>query len=320
MKKTVKYSVRIMLGFLAGLVSLLLLVAIAIQTPPAKRQILRIAEQQANAALNAELSIGELSGNFFGNLRLTNILLKTKEEDTLAYISSLSAEYKLLPLLQGNSIINDISIENPYLYLEELADSTWNIAHILKLNEESPDTASTEFSMKITLHRFLLTNGAIRIKASDEIIPRQIHDLNVNLAGEYAEKKQKLEVGEFRFIAEKPDFELKNFGLTLAADTSSVQLSNMLLQTKLNELTADALYYFSGGKESKATLQTAPIDISEFRPFLPETFDIKLQPAIYVNALLKNKRLTLDASLASGKQGLDISLLSDYSIEYFTGS
>src|SRR6056297_3373983 len=98
MKKGITYGLRILGWLIAGILILLLLVSLLIQTRPVKERIARISEKQAGNVLNGELSIGKIDGNFFTGLSLENILL-TYQNDTLAYIEKFSANYNLLPLL-----------------------------------------------------------------------------------------------------------------------------------------------------------------------------------------------------------------------------
>src|SRR5690606_34648526 len=100
MKKGIKYDVVFPGFFILGIIFLVLVTLLLIQTEPAKRKIARVAETEVNKLLNGNLSIGKIEGNFFTGLSLQNVLL-TLENDTLAQIEEIKASYNLWPLLRN---------------------------------------------------------------------------------------------------------------------------------------------------------------------------------------------------------------------------
>ncbi|MEE4285365.1 MAG: hypothetical protein V2I31_04425, partial [Mariniphaga sp.] len=72
MKKGIKYGVVVPGSIILGILLLLLLAALILQTQPAKQKIARVAEIQVGKFINGNLSIGKIEGNFFTHLSLKN--------------------------------------------------------------------------------------------------------------------------------------------------------------------------------------------------------------------------------------------------------
>ncbi|MDR2009060.1 MAG: translocation/assembly module TamB domain-containing protein [Bacteroidales bacterium] len=315
--KILKKILKIIGWFILGVILLVVLILTLIQTPVVKKQIVRIAENQINNFLYAELSIGELTGNFFTHLELKNLLLTSEKKDTIAYIPEIKLKYELLPLLSGKIAVKEATIENPYVFLEQLNDSSWNFAHIAKPSE-STDTTSSELNMLVEVDRFNLNNGTLLINAFDSIIPKEIKQLNINLSGHYSTNDLKANLENLSLITSQPDFEIQKLNLYATATDESVNLNSLLLKTRSNSIIAKGEYYFDKNKKSYIELETDPVIIEEFDIFLPPDFKLQPKPVIALKANMEAEKLTVDLKLSDNDQGVELQLLSHHLIEYFT--
>lgn len=318
--RATKFIAKFIAWFLVGILALLAIVLIAIQTPVVKRQIVGITETQVNKILNAELSVGELSGNFFTNLALNNIVLLSVEKDTVASIDRIQLNYRLLPLIQGKILVENVEIGNPYVYLAQLPDSSWNVMHLVEPSESEPDTTSSSFGMFVQVNRFALSNGLIRINAFEEQIPDEIRDLNIGLSGVYSTAKQQADLSDFRLKAINPDVELVALNLKAEGDTAVISLHDFLLQTAQNKITAKGEYRFSGEEKSRIELETEPLIVDEFKAFLPDEFDFIAKPILNFDVELENKNLKVAASIKDDEQEVDLKVLSYQLLEYLADS
>ena len=318
--KVIKIIVKSLAWFLVGIIALLAIVLIVIQTPFAKRQIVRVAETQANKILNVELSVGKLSGNFFTNLALDEITLLSAEKDTLVSIACVQLNYRLLPLLKGKIVVENAAIENPRIHLVQLPDSSWNVMHLAKPSENEADTSSSSFDMLVSLERFALNNGFIKIDAFEEKIPDEIKDFHIGLSGMYSTKKQQVDLSDFRFKATNPDFELAGFHLQAEGNTAAIELKNLLLQTARNKMRAKGRYGFSETERSHIELETGPLILDEFKAFLPDNFRLLATPILNVDAGLENKNLKLNLLLKENEQSIGLNVLTYQLLEYFSDS
>ncbi|MDD3078316.1 MAG: translocation/assembly module TamB domain-containing protein [Paludibacter sp.] len=319
MKKTIKYLIRSLLIFLVSMISLILIILVLIQTPPVKRKIADIIENQVDSVLNSQLSIGKLDGNFFNHIELQNVWLHSGN-DTLASIYKIRLSYSLLELKNNTIKINEFAFEKPYLHLVQLSDSTWNLQHLLKPATEKKDTTSSPFSMSIEVGNFLLNSGNIHINTPDSVLPQQIKNLQIQLSASYNSHKQSLDIKKFSFSTVEPAVILRKLIARIDATDNRIQIRKIDLQTDKNELNINGNYYFDESHESVINVQTAPLALNEFTAFLPENFNLKINPVINLKANLKNKSLTATLSVQHQRQNIQMKLFSKYLIEHFTDS
>jgi translocation and assembly module TamB len=306
MKRFLKIIFRILGWSLAGLIVLLCLAMLLLQTQPVKQRIARIAEQQTNSFLNAKLKIGELSGNFFSHIHLSRVSL-TQKQDTLVSIDELDLHYALWPLLKKQIVINRIGIAAPAVHLVRLNDSIWNMSTLVKEQSAPADTGKNDapFNWQINLKRLELTSGLIRTTTTDSLIPRKIAGINIHLDAKYSNRKQELNLDTLRFRCFQPDFSLKQLTFKLGQADGTVSLSQSLLQTNQNKLNGEGRY--AENKKSVLDLQTEPLVMDEFQFVLPD-LKLKVHPRIKWLTELKNDQMESDISLTNNEQRIDLSI------------
>jgi translocation and assembly module TamB len=306
MRKGLKYSLR-MVGGLVGFVLLILLLAgLLIQTQPVQDRIARFAEKQAASALNGELSIGRLDGNFFTSLKLSDVLLRL-EQDTLASIDELELRYRLWPLLKNKLVVTSASIVRPFVHLKQQADSTWNFEKLVPVSE--PDTTSTSSNFKIDVAQFHLTNGNIRINALDTIIPQQIKNLNTELSLSYSTEKQVLELSGLSLETLQPDFTLQQLAFQLRRNQDAVQLTDFQLKTAQNQLKGKAEFDDQPDRSGSADLLSDSLKVSEFEFFL-SGFKLPASPVLEIDGSLDGESASGVIKLTDGRQRIRLNLSS----------
>ncbi|NDV47198.1 hypothetical protein D0T49_09090 [Paludibacter sp. 221] len=319
--KTLKVILKVVAWFLVGVIALIIIVLIAIQTPFVKSKIVNIAENQVNKILNAELKVGQLKGNFFTNLSLDDVVLTSEgKSDTIAYISAIGLRYRLLPLLSGKIIVEDITIEEPFVFVEQMPDSTWNLQHITKPSEEETDTTSASFNMLMQVNRFALNNGKVQIHAFSRQIPEAVDSLFIALSGHYSTNSQEARLSDFRFKTKNPDIELKQFNAQARGDKDAIRLIQLILQTVQNEISAQGIYAFDENSKSQVEISTRPIHLEEFQFFLPNDFHLQAKPTLNLDAELEDRKLIMTLLLKDEAQEIDLNLRSHRLIEYFSDS
>lgn len=310
MKKGIKYGVVFPGFFILGIIFLVLVTLLLIQTEPAKRKIARVAETEVNKLLNGNLSIGKIEGNFFTGLSLQNVLL-TLENDTLAQIEEIKASYNLWPLLRNTLDIYSAEIIRPKIFLKQVNDSVWNVQQIVKPGTETPeDEPKSTGNFNIRLPVFRLVNGLIRTETQDTVIPQRIENLNTELSVSWTKNQQQARLKQFSFSTKKPDFSLNRLEFNLSRKNEFIELSDFRIETAINQLTGEA--GFSPEKQTgNADFEIQELKLSEFNYFLPylkfpATPQIKLQARMDENltrATLQladqNQQIYLQASLAN---------------------
>lgn len=313
MRKVVKYSLRILGGLILGILLLVLLLFLLIQTRPGKNMIAGIAENQTSNFINGNLKIGELGGNFFTHLSLTDVLL-TYEDDTLAHITEVDLRYNLLSLLDGTVDVHSARIDNPYIFLEQLDDSTWNVQKLMKPGEQEPDTSTSE-SMNINLTSFIINEGRINISSPDTIIPAYINNLNTELSLIMADNSTTVNLDHFSLITEDPDIHLKQLSLVFEMDEEKAELGQFVLETAQNIIEGSAQYQMGPIESGSAQFKTGRLQIEEFAYFLPD-INIQAAPIITLKGDMKQDSVTVAINLEDKNQSISATVFSDNITEF----
>ncbi len=287
MKGGIKYGLVIPGSIILGILLLVLLAGLLIQTGPAKRKIARIAETQVNKIINGNLSVGKIEGNFFSSISIQNVMV-TMGQDTLAQIDEIKAGYNLWPLLRNTLDIQFAEIIHPRFFLKQVNDSVWNVQQIVKPEPEKSDTepeSSGNFNIKLPLFR--LVNGFIRTETTDTIIPQRIEKLNTELSVFWFENEQQAQLKQFSFSTRNPDFNLKRLEFALSQNNEFIELQNFKIETGINQISGKA--GFSPEQQAgNAHIEIPELNLSEFSYFLPylkfpATPNIKLQAGMEEN-------------------------------------
>lgn len=270
MKRVVRNIILFTGWLLVSFVVLLVVLGLLIQTQPVKNKLLRIAEKQAEKVLEGHLSIGDINSNFFSYIVIEDLLL-TYEQDTFAYIGSVSLSYHLWALTRGELQIEKANINSPYLHLQQKQDSTWNFQYLLKEQaESSPDTTSGSGNFQLLLSDFNMVGGRLQIQALDSIIPKEIQKLNLQLSGAYSSEKQSIKVNQLGFITQHPEFNLLALSFSAVRKEENIALNNLRLKTAQNSLNAKANYFGNSGTDLSAEIKTEPLHVNEFDFLLPQ--------------------------------------------------
>lgn len=303
MHRILKY----ILFLIIGLIFIIMLIIASTQTRLFKNWLRDFAINKVNELIDGKIQVKRVGGNLFKHVDLSGVLLRS-EQDTVLYLPKISVRYSPLSLLHNEIYIENIIIESPQINLYQLADSSWNITHILKSDSTSlPDTtkSSSPFNLKITLIDFYLKNSQIKISTFDSSIPKQIKNFTTRFSGTYSSKLQKIQLEEFRFQSEQPDLNLKNLSFVAYRDTTEISLQNFVLKTAQNQVDVGGKYFISDTSLLKMELKTNPINLKEFQYILP-SFKFKINPKLSLKANYRQNFLRLDLDINEKNQRISL--------------
>ncbi len=309
MRKFFRYGLLFLGWLIAGIIVLVVIAGLLIQTRPVKKKIVSMAEKKASQILTAEISIGEIDGNFFSSLSLKNVLW-TNNNDTLAFIQQFDAGYELRPLLNGELFIHNVRISNPYFYLKQNGDSTWNVQNIVEQtgNKKKSNKSSGNFSLHIS--NFEIEEGDVKISSLDTLIPRRINHLNTELEFSYSSDEQRLNMNNLSFLTIKPSFVLEKLSFNADRNTREISLQNLVLKTAQNRVEGKADYVEDTLLNATADLESEPLHLNEFEFFLPG-FKIPSSPKLDITTEVKNGSLNANVTLVDGDQNINLSAKSE---------
>ncbi len=316
MKKVVKYGLRYLGGLVLVVLLVVLLISLLIQVQPVKNKIADIAEKQASGFINGELSIGKIEGNFFTDLMLSDVLL-TFDNDTLAFVSELNLHYNLLSLFEGTIDVYSATLDKPYLYLEQVNDSTWNIQQLLKSGDEKADTTKSG-SINFNLAEFNLTEGHIQIQSPDTVIPDHIRNLNTKLSLYLSEKKQSVEIENFELVTENPDLRLSRLALNFSKNEEQAELSDFILRTAQNRIEGKASFQAKPVKKGSAHFKTDEMNLNEFGYFL-QGMTIPANPVITIDGQLVKDSVNVALKMADNNQSIEADISSENLMDFLFG-
>lgn len=308
--------VRTLLILLVVVLLLPVLALLLLQTSPVKSKIVAIAEEQAGNYLNGTLRVGQLKGNFISHIALDDVLLLTPQNDTLLFVDYLALRYHLLPLLNKDIVVDEVSIENPFVFIEQFPDSTWNFSTLVKLTDTAPDTTeSAPFSMRVSVKDFRFENGTIHLLTQNKNIPKEINNFSFRLSGLYSADEQALDLASFHFATRQPDVELRALELRFKRNLESMQLDALKLETAQNYLSADGSYTSKPVAKANLKVRMDTIALREFQAFLPEDVQLKVRPDLYLDGDWQANNLKLNLGLKTRNEGFDLKMVSENLIE-----
>lgn len=288
------------------LIVLLAAAFLLIQTRPFKNWLTQFAVKTVSRTLNAQLSIGRIDGNFFSNLRLTDVRF-ISQTDTLAFLSNVTLSYSLAPLLSNQIRVNSVLIDSPRFNLMQLPDSSWVFSRLVKppdslktqetLPIQAPDSTKAPFPFSITLGKIIISDGQAAITAFSPLIPKQVQGINIEFAGSFDKNQFTVDMQTMRLQCADPDWTVKNLTFVVQKDTAGVTLRNFALQTGRNAVELSAELSLPILSEGVADLETAPIDWQEFSLLLP-TLTVPGSPSLRCSAAVHQDELTADLNLA----------------------
>jgi translocation and assembly module TamB len=308
MNKGIKYGLKITGWLIAGIVVLLLLISLLIQTRPVKKRIARISEMQAEKVLDGKLTIGKIDGNFFTGLSLENVLLTT-ENDTLAHIGKIAANYNLRSLLNGKIDVTSTRITRPYFFLKQYEDSTWNFENLVKITPKTTNETDKSGSFEIGLANISIVDGAIKTHTLDTIIPEKVENWNSRFSLFLGNNRQEVSLKEFSLSTQRPDFMLNQLSFQLKRNLEIIELSDFLLKTAKNQLGGKAQYNPPNNRKGSAKFESPELQLNEFEYFIP-TLRIPAKPELNIGARLDGDSAFVNLRIKENNQQIIIDAAS----------
>lgn len=156
-------------------------------------KIEQIVKNEINNLVDAKVDYSDFSLSIFSSfpdlragLEGVSVIGNNRfEGDTLAYIAQLSADVKIMPLLDGDVAINSVILNNPIVRGIVTADSVanWDIYHAESDTTIEEKTDTTSAALKIDLHKVQIADADIKYIDSTMNLAAHIAGLNLDLSG-----------------------------------------------------------------------------------------------------------------------------------------
>lgn len=200
MKKGVKIGL-IVLGSLVALIILALVVIPIIFKP----QLLKMAQNELNKQLNAEVQFADLGISLIRHFPQASISLESLsvvnkapfEGDTLASLANFTVRVNLLSLFDlSNLEVHEILLDRPHIYghRDSLGRTNWDIAlkDSTATTKEKTSDESGETNLRLKLRKFEIRDAIVTYLDDSTLLDARLKHLNFTLGGDLGLKQTQL--------------------------------------------------------------------------------------------------------------------------------
>ena len=200
MKKGVKIGL-IVLGSLVALIVLALVVIPIVFKP----QLLKMAQNELNKQLNAEVQFADLDISLIRHFPQASISLESLsvvnkapfEGDTLASLANFTVRVNLLSLFDlSNLEVHEILLDRPHIYghRDSLGRANWDIAlkDSTATTKEKTSDESGETNLRLKLRKFEIRDAIVTYLDDSTLLDARLKHLNFTLGGDLGLKQTQL--------------------------------------------------------------------------------------------------------------------------------
>ncbi len=178
--------VRGVLYFIAGILTLVVIVFLLIQTDWGKNVIRKKVQSYVSGKTGTEFLIGSIDYSLPKWVELNGVLMRDKQKDTLLYGKLIKADLAMLGLLKGKYEISKILLDDVYVNLTQRdTDSVFNYQFILDAFASKSETVTAADTSTIDLSLNQLTLKNTRFNMLDDRTGNytriSVKDLNLEL-------------------------------------------------------------------------------------------------------------------------------------------
>ena len=287
------YGALAVLLLILGLFTLL-------HTPWFKRYARDFVVRQSHSILEGELSIGELYGDFFSGLVLTDVVIRQGSQ-TPVQIRRLGVHYSIWQVARNNAIaIDRLEVSGLTMSIARLPSGGLNITSLFKKRPPSGKPRRTIDIREIQLDEADLTFhdpwGPTWMQ-----LPRHITKLTSTLGLLWQEGRFAFPIKELRAEAAEPPLSVQSFAGKVGIDNEGWNIENGKLRSAGTTLTVSAAFKKSGYDVSA---QAPAFDFPEMARLVPglKTIDV---PAV-VQLVMRGPQDALDTHLVARSAAGDV--------------
>ncbi len=290
MKKFLKWLVISAAAFIA----VLLVVAFLTQTQFFRNQLRSFALAQLDSLLDANVHLGDISGNLISGFSIDSVSITVKN-DVLLAANSLKIRYDLFQLPSKRITVGSLTLVRPQITLLRGRDSIWNFERMIRPTPDNPEPSP--FDWPIAIGRLQIQEGTVRLVDSASLAEPdhektdpyfvEFHDFSLrSVSLEIASTlitpdEKRAKINYLSFISDIPDITLKKLSGTFRVTKREAAVQNMTIETSRSKLFLNASlknFDLLGGLEL-TDLQTKPVDLTlrantldfdELKRFIPE--------------------------------------------------
>ena len=156
--KSLKYTVRILLGTLIGVY---LGIIVLLNIPYVQGKLSVFVTKELKNILNTEVSVGRIDMGLLNRIIVEDVLLHDRKNQEMLKVARLSAKFDLLPLLNGKVTISSVQLFGFTVNLNrETPESAPNFQFVLDAFA-SKDTVKTKSNLDLRINSVLIRRGRV---------------------------------------------------------------------------------------------------------------------------------------------------------------
>jgi autotransporter translocation and assembly factor TamB len=271
---------------------------------------------QISNALNGTLTIGDITGNLYEHLTLTEVRF-VQDGQEIFYTPRLVLHYDMTKIWKQRVTIRQILIESPRVFLQQLSDGSWNVAHLIKEKSTAPlipePPAATGprwytafLPRSFFLQEFRIRDGQLTATFRKPVHDQQrmLHNLHLLVSGEVLKDRQTLHIKEFRFASATPPFTLAQTEILLTVQAKTFSLPTFRIRTTQSHIEGNRIRADLAEQSAQGTL-IASLNLSEISALIPGlSFQGELQNVLQVSGPLAALELKNTLQMDTGTLGL----------------
>ncbi len=281
------------------LVGILAVALIVSQTPWFRDWLRRYVVRESEQFVNGQLSIGGLGGNLLFGVQLRDVALDVSGERIVA-VKNVELDYSVFRIVSTGRVLDQIKLDQPTIVLERDGNG-WNLARVVKRQQKEADREGPGTPLSLPSIQVSDANVSIRDKvgSSSYTLPKQITDLDLKAAYEYAPVHYTLTVDHLSFRATSPELSMGKLSGKLAVRDDNLYVDQLRINTAETTMAIDGVVEKYLRTPIIKLTTTGNISLPEIGRIIPAAAPYRLHPVVDIKANGPAERLALDLNVRS---------------------
>ena len=281
------------------LVGILAVALIVSQTPWFRDWLRRYVVRESEQYVNGQLSIGGLGGNLLFGVQLRDVALDVSGERIVA-VKNVELDYSVFRIMSTGMVLDGIKLHQPTIVLERDGNG-WNIAQLVKRQRKEADREGPRAPLSLPSIELTDANVSIRDKvgSTNYTLPKQITDLDLKGAYEYAPVHYTFTVDNLSFRATSPELSMSKLSGKFSLRDDNLYLDQVRINTAETTAAIDGVVERYLQTPVMKVTTTGTISLPEIGRIVPALAPYRLHPVVDVKANGTTDRLALDLNVRS---------------------
>ena len=178
--KGIKKTFKIVGFSIAALFVLLIATVILLQNSKIQNFISSAIVKNLSETLNTKVDVDDVHYKFFNTISVNNLYVEDLQQDTLLFIRELDLNFRLIDIIKGKFVFDNIEIDGLYGNLTTDSLKTSNLDFLIKAFSRS-DTTEKSNPVEFNIRRLALRNSTFSMTNQVTNEPKTPHVFNSNL-------------------------------------------------------------------------------------------------------------------------------------------